>query len=112
MDAATVQVVRARARDMCEYCGLPQRGSRFRFWIDHIVAKQHAGADDAENLALACGFCNRHKGPNLGGVDPVTGQRAWLFNPRTEAWREHFQWHGAEIEGTTPTGRATIAALG
>jgi hypothetical protein len=111
MDAATQQAVRVRAGDACEYCRLPQAGSRLRFWIDHIVPQQHAGTDDSENLALACAVCNRHKGPNLGGIDPATRRRAWLFNPRTDVWRQHFEWRGARIEGTTPKGRATVAAL-
>ena len=111
MDAATDRAVRQRARDTCEYCRFPQSGSRLRFWIDHVVAQQHAGADDLRNLALACGFCNRHKGPNLGGVDPVSGQRAWLFDPRQDVWQEHFEWRGARIEGRTAQGRATVVAL-
>ena len=111
MDAAIDRAVRQRARDVCEYCRLPQSASRLRFWIDHVVARQHAGADDLKNLALACGFCNRHKGPNLGGVDPVTQQREWLFDPRKAVWRDHFEWHGSRIEGRTPHGGATVAAL-
>lgn len=111
MDAATEQAVRARADNRCEYCRLPQAGSRLTFWIDHIVARQHAGSDDLENLALACGVCNRRKGPNLGGVDPVTRQRAWLFNPRTDVWQQHFEWREVRIAGTTSVGRATVAVL-
>src|SRR4051812_11899422 len=111
MDAATAQAVRSRAGDTCEYCRLPQRGSRLRLWIDHVIAKKHGGADDLGNFALACGFCNRHKGSDLGGIDPVTGQRVWLFDPRGERWGEHFVWRGARIEGMTPTGRATVTAL-
>jgi hypothetical protein len=86
-------------------------GSRFRFWIDHVVPKKHRGTDDLDNLALACGFCNRHQGSDLAGIDPVTAQRVWLFNPRKDPWRVHFVWQDARIEGITPTGRATVAAL-
>jgi hypothetical protein len=36
-----------------------------------------------------------------------------LFNPRTQAWSDHFQWSqdGAIIVGLTPVGRATVEAL-
>ncbi len=33
----------------------------FSVEVDHIVPHSHGGGDD-ENLALACGWCNRHKG--------------------------------------------------
>ncbi len=39
----------------------------------HIVASQHLGATTVDNLALSCPFCNRHKGPNLVGIDPASG---------------------------------------
>jgi hypothetical protein len=45
------------------------------------VAQQHHGGSDEVNLALACHFCNRHKGPNLTGIDPTTGELTRLFNP-------------------------------
>jgi hypothetical protein len=34
-----------------------------------------------------------------------------VFNPRTELWAAHFRWNGVRVEGLTPTGRATVAAL-
>ena len=36
-----------------------------------------------------------------------------LFNPRRQAWSEHFAWaeDGAIIVGLTPSGRATELAL-
>jgi hypothetical protein len=36
-----------------------------------------------------------------------------LFNPRTQAWSDHFHWSqdGAIIVGVTPVGRATVGAL-
>jgi len=47
-----------------------------------------------ENLALACCFCNRYKGPNLAGIDPESREVAFLFHPRTHLWVEHFAWDG------------------
>ena len=54
---------------------------------------------------------NLHKGPNLTGIDPVTGAVEPLFHPRRRRWSEHFASQGAVIVGITPTGRATVAAL-
>lgn len=70
IDAATRQFVRERAGERCEYCGLPQQAVGLRFHIEHVVARQHDGSDSPANLALACDRCNRHKGPNLSGIDP------------------------------------------
>ena len=79
--------------------------------MDHIVARQHGGAATAENLALACCSCNRHKGPNLSGMDPETKRVIRLFNPRTQIWQEHFVWNEASLGGKTEVGRATIQTL-
>lgn len=65
MDAVAIQFVRQRARNRCEYCGLPQEFSGLRFHIEHIVARQHGGLDESNNLALACPECNLRKGTNL-----------------------------------------------
>lgn len=63
------------------------------------------------NLAFACCFCNRYKGPNLAGVDPNSKQVVTLFHPRQHEWADHFQWDGPMLVGKTPTARATIAVL-
>lgn len=82
------------------------------FEIDHIIAEQHGGPTVASNLALICYACNHYKGPNLGGIDPQTRKKAWLFHPRRQKWQRHFRWNDAVLEGRTPIGRATIAVLG
>jgi hypothetical protein len=111
MDSATRSFVRQRAGNRCEYRLVHQAHYESTLHVDHIVAKQHGGSDDAINLALACNHCNLHKGPNLMGVDPDSGQIAPLFNPRTDSWPDHFEVQGARILGLTPTGRATVAVL-
>jgi hypothetical protein len=103
--------VRTRAQHRCEYCLLPQSASKLKFWIDHVIASQHAGAGTSENLALACPFCNRHKGPNLAGIDPVSGSTIQLFNPRSDIWDQHFQTDREQIIGISPVGRATVFVL-
>jgi hypothetical protein len=103
--------VRERARHRCEYCHMPQSCSTLRLTVDHVVAVQHHGHSDTENLALACIVCNRRKGPNLSGIDPATGAVTTLFNPRSQNWQEHFSWRGAILAGLTDQGRATIDVL-
>ena len=111
--------VRRCARDRCEYCRLPQLPFRRPFHIEHVVARQHGGQSDLDNLALACWTCNLKKGPNLSGIDPATSRVEALFNPRKEGWEEHFspeidllKPRSVTIRGLTPAGRATIQVLG
>ena len=85
MDKALDGEVRRRARDLCEYCHLPQHASPFQHVVDHVIARQHGGATTEANLALCCGRCNLHKGPNIAGLDPVTGQLTRLFHPREDS---------------------------
>jgi len=112
MDPSTREVVRRRAGDACEYCRLPQEVTPLiPFHVEHIVSKQHGGTDDPSGLALACDRCNAYKGPNLTSIDPDTRTLAALFNPRAEAWSDHFAVRGGHILGLTPTGRATVRLL-
>ena len=103
--------VRRRAGDRCKYCRLRQEYCEFTHHIEHIVARQHLASDNLDNLALACHFCNRKKGPNLAGIDPVTGEITTLFHPRRDDWQDHFRWNGMLIEGLSPVGRATVKVL-
>ena len=111
MDAATAQFVRQRAGHRCEYCRLAEEHSTLRFHVEHIVAKQHRGTDEPDNLALACPECNYQKGTNLTGIDPDTGKLTPLFHPRRDRWEEHFTRVGARIVGQTPQGRTTVWLL-
>ena len=111
MDAATREFVRRRADNRCEYCLLRQEHSELTHHVEHIIAKQHGGSEDADNLALACHRCNLRKGPNLTGIDPRTGEVAPLFHPRRDRWAEHFLLRGVHIEGITPIGRGTVQVL-
>jgi HNH endonuclease len=111
MNRQLAQSVRDRAGDRCEYCHLPVGLYDTPFHVDHITAQQHGGQTVAENLALACFHCNLHKGPNIAGVDPATGQMSALFHPRAQVWNEHFAWNGAILMGRTAVGRATVQTL-
>jgi len=106
-----VRQVRQRAQDRCEYCRLPASIYPLPFHVDHIKARQHGGLTILENLAFACLHCNRHKGPNLAGADPNTGELIRLFNPRMDRWTEHFEWIGSVLAGRTAIGRVTVQVL-
>ena len=108
MDAATRELVRKRAGERCEYCRLHQKHSELIHHVEHIVARQHGGSEDPDNLALACHRCNLHKGPNLTGIDPSTEQIVPLFHPRRDRWSEHFLFEGVHIVGTSAIGRAFL----
>jgi hypothetical protein len=111
METALQRAVRERAQHRCEYCRFPEAFAEAPFHVDHVIARQHGGSHELENRALACCFCNRFKGPNLAGVDPVSGRVARLFDPRENNWAEHFGWNGPRLVGRTAIGRATIQAL-
>ena len=83
-----------------------------RFQIDHIVARRHGGDDSLDNLCLSCYQCNSYKGPHIAALDPLTEQPARLYNPREQAWDDHFALKAdMTIAGLTPEGRATTEVL-
>jgi hypothetical protein len=100
-----------RAGGRCEYCQISWENLDLPFEVDHIIADHHLGQTRANNTCLACFACNRHKGPNVAGVDPATKKIVPLFHPRRHKWSRHFRWDGAVVVGQTPTGRATIITL-
>jgi hypothetical protein len=111
MEESLEEFVRKRARGVCEYCHFPQEFSAVALEVDHIIAKKHEGPTHAENLAIACFYCNSYKGPNIAGVDPVSGRIVRLYNPRKDRWNAHFAWDGPRLVGRTSIGRATVRVL-
>jgi hypothetical protein len=110
--AAARRRIRQRAENRCEYCHTHQDDEPFvTYQVEHIIALQHGGSDEEDNLALACSYCNLHKGPNLAGIDPDTGNIEPLFHPRRQQWYEHFEARGPYLIGKTPTGRVTVRVL-
>lgn len=103
--------VRDRAGDRCEYCQLPQACTVLPHEADHIRSQKHHGPTVLENLCWACARCNEFKGSDVSSYDPVTDELVAVFNPRTHAWVEHFEWQGAALVGKTNIGRATIELL-
>lgn len=102
-----------RAKNRCEYCQMLQSLDAMTFEVDHIIPRKAGGPTTAENLALACYSCNKHKGPNLASIDPEGDSETavQLFHPRKDDWSAHFQWAHAELTAKTATGRATLSML-
>ena len=111
MDRSLRELVWRRAGGRCEYCRVPQEYDRLPFEIDHILAEVHGGITKSSNICLCCFACNRHKGPNIAGVDSKSGKIVPLFNPRRHKWSRHFRWDGPVLVGRTPQGRATVRVL-
>ncbi|MBD2579109.1 HNH endonuclease signature motif containing protein [Oscillatoria sp. FACHB-1406] len=109
--SALRRFVTQRAAGQCEYCRFPQTASFFAFEMEHIIAEKHGGLSIAENLALACTYCNRFKGTDLGSLDPDTKKLTPFYNPRLQQWSNHFRLDGAIITPLTPEGRVTVKIL-
>ena len=92
------QYVAERAQGCCEYCGWPDWLTPGSFAMEHIQPLVR---------------CNNAKYDAIDALDPATGQRVPLFNPRQDLWSDHFQWATDQLQqmGLTPTGRATVARL-
>jgi hypothetical protein len=113
VDETLAAAVRARAGSRCEYCLIPDDRAIRPFEIDHVIPRQHGGPTAPGNLAYTCLNCNKHKGPNLAGIDRVTSRTKLvrLFNPRQHRWGYHFTFDGPRVVGLTPIGRVTVYVL-
>jgi hypothetical protein len=100
-------------RGCCRYCLTAEANSGIRLTHDHITPVAKGGETSFDNVCLACSSCNEFKADATHAVDPFTGEAVPLFNPRAQRWRDHFAWsaNATRIEGSTPTGRATVIAL-
>jgi hypothetical protein len=106
-------LVSARARHACEYCRAPEVVFNLPFEVEHIWPQARGGETMEDNLALSCRSCNLYKSDYVSAVDELTQQEAKLFNPRRDAWLEHFSIiaETGEIEGLSASGRATVSRL-
>lgn len=105
------QQVIDRANSRFEYCLLHQDYSIYTHEVDHIIALKHSGQTIADNLALSCLSCNRHKGSDFATIDPSSGEIIPLFNPRRQVWEEHFAIANGRVDGISPIGEATARLL-
>jgi len=106
------KLVRHRAGNRCEYCGLPQAQSPLApLHVEHIVPIKHGAVTIQTTSRWLVSTANLHKGSNVAGYDPHTGLLTELFHPRRQKWAEHFRRDGVVIVGLTAIGRATIEVL-
>lgn len=105
--------LQSQAGPRCGYCRTSSKVIGQPLTVEHIIPISRGGSSDEDNLWLSCRRCNEYKGPQVEAIDPESGARVPLFNPRKQPWHEHFAWSGdgMMIIGLTPCGRATIAAL-
>ena len=55
------QLVRERAKFLCEYCHSPEWSSADLFTLEHLVPQSKGGSDVLDNLALACRRYNERR---------------------------------------------------
>ena len=110
--AALRRLVRQRANFSCEYCRIHEDDTLLPHEPDHIIALKHRGETTESNLAWACFTCNRSKSSDLSSIDIETKELVRLFNPRIEAWEDHFSLkRDGEIAPLTGVGRVTAFLL-
>jgi hypothetical protein len=100
-----------RAKGCCEYCLIPDIAAFAPHEVDHVIAEKHGGLTKADNLALSCTLCNKHKGSDLTSIDPETGDIVPLYHPRKDQWHEHFQIKDAKLIALSAKARVTIRLL-
>ena len=66
--AALRQLVKTRAKGLCEYCLIHEEDTYFGCQVDHIISEKHGGSTHEDNLAYACTYCNRNKGSDIGSI--------------------------------------------
>ena len=106
------RLVVVRAERVCEYCLIAEEDTFLGCAVDHIVSEKHGGRTRADNLALACVFCNQAKGSDLGSVSLATGELVRFFNPRTDRWNDHFAFVRDKIKPLSVIGEVTARILG
>ena len=107
------ETVESRAGRRCEYCWAPQPATGVRYHLEHVFPESLGGADDVDNLALACPTWNYYKSNHLLGLDESGVAGRPLFNPRKDRWHEHFEFDSAtfRLNGKTAQGKGTINRL-
>lgn len=110
VDDATRRLVIERAQRRCEYCLVHEDVAGFAHEVDHIISRKHGGTSGPANLAYACVLCNRYKGTDIASMDR-SGRTIRFFDPRRDAWDEHFQLQGPVIQPRTAIGEVTARML-
>ncbi len=76
------KAIRRAAKNRCGYCLGTQKHIFAWLEIEHLQPRSQGGKTVAENLWLACTYCNTFKGAQTHGLDPQTKREVPLFNPR------------------------------
>ncbi len=107
------RAVAEQAMYRCGYCQTAQAISGMKLHVEHILPVSLDGQTVESNLWLACAMCNDYKGAQTHAIDPISGERVPLFNPRTQKWSDHFvrSEDGIYIIGQTSCGRASVSAI-
>lgn len=107
------QFIAARARHICEYCHAPEAVFNLPFEVEHITPQARGGSSNDDNLALSCRSCNLYKSDAVSVFDDATQTDVRLFDPRRDAWDDHFHVNeeSGAIEGLTDIGRGTLRRL-
>lgn len=107
------ELVKKRAKGLCEYCKSPSNISSHSFAMEHIIPEVKGGATTEDNLAFSCQGCNNRKYDKTSALDPKTQEIVNLFHPRLQEWEDNFVWSEdlLKILGETASGRATIERL-
>ena len=103
------KMVHRRALGCCEYCLLNENTTFLIHEMEHIISLKHGSTDAIINLALACSYCNRFKGSDIGSIFREDFIR--FFNPRKDIWADHFVLNDALIQPLTPIGEVTAKIL-
>ena len=91
----------------------PQSVTAIRYHLEHVFPESLGGADDLDNLALACPTCNGHKSNHILGIDDQGFEDGQLFHPRMDTWEDHFIFdpETLQIRGKTEKGLGTVNRL-
>lgn len=111
INAELRRLVEVRAAWHCEYCLIAEEDTCLGCQVDHIIGEKHGGPTTAENLSLACVFCNQAKGSDIGSISWETNSFVRFFNPRTDSWSDHFVLKDYRFEARTEIGNVTIRIL-
>ena len=96
---------------LCEYCLIAEADTFFGCEVDHVISEKHGGDTTPDNLAYACVSCNRHKGSDIGSIDPEQEALTRFYHPRKDRWSGYFALEGVEIKPLTPIGTVTVRIL-
>lgn len=102
------EVVRARARFACEYCGVRESDAGDLLTIDLFQPIGKGGDHSVENLVYCCVRCNQYKGDYW----PASSSDPALWSPRRETASVHMvELDDGSLEAQTQVGAFSIALL-